>query len=40
MSLMTVSRRLSNEFGLKSHKPARKPRLATAVGFKHLYFAK
>ena len=37
---MTVSRRLSREFGLKSYKPARKPRLAPAMKAKRLAFAK
>jgi len=36
---MTVSRRLSWEFGLKSYKPARKPRLTPAMKAKWLAFA-
>ena len=40
VSPITVSRRLSNEFGLKSHKPARKPHLTTAMKFQRLNFAK
>ena len=34
VSLMTVSRRLSDKFGLKSHKPARRPRLTIVMIFK------
>jgi len=37
---MTVSRQLSREFGLKSNKPARKPRLTPAMKAKRLAFAK
>jgi len=40
VSRMTVSRRLSREFGLKSYKPARKPRLTPAMKAKRLAFAK
>ena len=36
---MTASR-LYNEFGVKSHKTARKPRLTMAMKFKRLNFAK
>jgi len=36
---MTVFRRLSREFGLKSYKPARKPRLTPAMKAKRLAFA-
>ena len=35
VNLMTVSRHLSNELGLKSHKPARKPRKTTAMELSH-----
>ena len=37
---MTISRRLSREFGLKSHKPGRKPRHTSAMKAKRLAFAK
>ena len=37
---ITVSRRLSREFGLKSYKPAKKPRLTPAMKAKWLAFAK
>ena len=37
---VTVSRRLSREFGLKSYKPARKPHLTPAMNAKRLAFAK
>lgn len=40
VSIMTVSRRLSNEFGLKSRKPAAKPRLTIGMKRKRLEFAK
>ena len=40
VSRMTVSRRLSQELGLKSYKPARKPRLTPAMKAKQLAFAK
>jgi transposase len=36
----TVSRRLTKEFGLKSHKPARKPLLTKTMKAKRLAFAK
>ena len=36
---MTVSRRLSREFKLKSYKPAKKPRLTPAMKAKRLAFA-
>ena len=36
---MTVSRRLSKEFNLKSYKPAKKPRLTVAMKAKRLQFA-
>ena len=36
---MTVSRRLSKEFNLKSYKPAKKPRLTAAMKAKRLQFA-
>ena len=38
VSRMTVSRRLSQEFGLKSYKPARKPRLTPPMKAKRLAF--
>ena len=37
---MTISRRLSREFNLKSYKPARKPRLTLVMKAKRLAFAK
>ena len=37
---MTISRRLSREFNLKSYKPARKPRLTPVMKAKRLAFAK
>ena len=40
VSFMTVSRCLSNEFGLKSHNPAHRPCVTTAMEFKHLDLAK
>jgi len=40
ISRRTISRRLTDEFGLKSRKPARKPRLAPAMKLKRLQFAK
>jgi len=40
ISRRTNSRRLTDEFGLKSRKPARKPRLASAMKLKRLQFAK
>ena len=40
VSLMTVSRCLSDEFCLKSHKRACKPRLTTAMKFKRSDFVK
>jgi len=40
ISRRTISRRLTGEFGLKSRKPARKPRLASAMKLKRLQFAK
>ena len=40
ISSSTVSRRLSKEFGLKSHKPARKPRLTPVMKKKRLDFAR
>ena len=39
ISHMTVSRRLSKEFNLKSYKPAKKPRLTAAMKAKCLQFA-
>ena len=39
ISHMTVSRRLSKEFNLKSYKPAKKPRLTVAMKAKRLQFA-
>ena len=36
---MTVSRRLSKEFNLKSYKPAKKPRLTPTMKAKRLQFA-
>ena len=36
---MTVSKRLSKEFNLKSYKPAKKPRLTAAMKAKRLQFA-
>ena len=38
ISHMTVSRRLSKEFNMKSHKPAKKPRLTGAMKAKRLQF--
>ena len=40
VSTKTIQRRLSLEFGLKSRKPARKPRLTEAMKKKRLDFAK
>ena len=40
ISRRTVSRRLVDDFGLKAHKPARKPRLTQAMKVKRLAFAK
>jgi len=40
ISRRTISRRLTDEFGLKSRKPARKPRLTQAMKLKRLQFAK
>ena len=40
VSTRTVQRRLFTEFGLKSHKPARKPRLTEGMKKKRLSFAK
>ena len=39
ISHMTVSRRLSKEFNLKSYKPAKKTRLTAAMKAKRLQFA-
>ena len=39
ISIRTVLRRLSKEFGLKSYKPAAKPRLGSAIKKKKLSFA-
>ena len=39
ISDMTISRHLSKEFHMKSHKPAKKPRLTAAMKAKHLQFA-
>ena len=39
ISHMTVSRRLSKEFNMKSYKPAKKPRLTAAMKAKRLQFA-
>ena len=38
ISHMTVSRRLSKEFNMKSYKPAKKPRLTAAMKAKRLQF--
>ena len=38
ISHMTVSKRLSKEFNLKSYKPAKKPRLTAAMKAKRLQF--
>lgn len=40
VSRRTVSRRLVNDFGLKSYKPAKKPRLTPAMKLKRLRFAR
>ena len=40
VSLSTVSRRLSKEFDLKSYKPAKKPKLTSAMKKKRLDFAR
>ena len=40
ISRRTISRRLTDEFGLKSRKPARKPRLTPVMKLKRLQFAK
>jgi len=40
ISRRTISRRLTDEFGLKSRKPARSPRLTPAMKLKRLQFAK
>ena len=40
VSNMTISRQLSDEFGLKSRKPARKPMLTKVMRKKRLAFAK
>ena len=40
VSISTISRRLSKEFGLKSYKPAAKPRLTSEVKKKRLAFAR
>jgi len=40
ISRRTISRRLTDEFGLKSRKPARKPGLIPAMKLKRLQFAK
>ena len=40
VSTRTVQRRLFTKFGLKSHKPARKPRLTEGMKKKRLSFAK
>ena len=39
VSHMTVSRRLSEEFNMKSYEPAKKPRLTAAMKDKRLQFA-
>ena len=39
ISHMTVSRRLSKEFNMKSHKPVKKPRLTAAMKAKRLLLA-
>ena len=39
ISHMTVSRRLSKEFNIKSYKPAKKPKLTAAMKAKRLQFA-
>ena len=40
VSISTISRQLSKEFGLKSYKPAKKPRLTSQMKKKRLEFAK
>jgi len=40
VSAKTIQRRLSLDFGLKSYKPARKPRLTQAMKKKRLGLAK
>jgi len=40
ISRRTICRRLTDEFGLKSRKPARKPRLTRSMKLKRLQFAK
>ena len=40
VSRMTVSRRLSQKFGLKFYKPARKPRLTPVIKTMRIAFAK
>ena len=40
VSISTISRRLSKDFGLKSYKPAKKPRLTSQMKKKRLEFAK
>jgi len=40
ISRRTISRHVTDEFGLKSRKPARKPRLTSARKLKRLQFAK
>ena len=39
ISISTVSRHLSKEFGLNFYKPAAKPRLTSAMKKKRLFFA-
>ena len=40
VSTNRISRRLSNELGLKSYRPAKKPRLSPAMAAKRLHFAR
>ena len=40
VSISTISRRLSTEFGLKSYKPVKKPRLTPTMKKKRLEFAR
>ena len=39
ISHITVSRRLSKEFNMKSYKPAKRPRLTAAIKANRLQFA-
>ena len=40
VSISTISSRLNKEFGLKSYKPAKKPRLTSQIKKKRLEFAR